>query len=165
MRWHNRSTFHITITHLKQFNHKATTLGSLINKRRSCKYRVYLIDLALHRSPPRCDRWVEGGGVWPRHSGQKLSPGKHLPAESSSYFIKIDDTAVRSVDVPRSTVNVRPWRVREISKINFRFAYYAWLPRTVWINVRYSWRAAKNTDLISATTTTTARGRGGKGWF
>ena len=32
MHWHNRSTLRITITHLKQFNHKATTLGSLINK-------------------------------------------------------------------------------------------------------------------------------------
>lgn len=44
------STFCVTVTHLKQFNHKATNARIAHKQARSCKYRVYLIDLALHRS-------------------------------------------------------------------------------------------------------------------
>lgn len=58
---------------------KQQTLGSLINKRAaaSIAFTSSISRYIDHRVAATLE--------------QKLSPGKHLPAESSSYFIKIDD--------------------------------------------------------------------------
>lgn len=58
---------------------KQQTPGSLINKRAAAS-------IAFTSS---ISRYIDHGVA--ATLGQKLSPGKHLPAESSSYFIKIDD--------------------------------------------------------------------------